>query len=84
MEVSYKIIYNHPNGDTHVSPSLTLKDMDKQCKVPQGTYTEQTFIQIMKDLFKSRKEIRESNISYVLDKSMASDNVYCFHNFDCS
>ena len=76
MEAIYKVIYDHPNGDHHESPSVSLKEMDDECNVPRGTCTEETLIEIMKDLFKTRKSTRESNIQIVRTVGGVSKVVY--------
>ena len=76
MEAIYTIIYDHPNGDHHESPSVSLKEMDDECNVPRGTCTEEILIETMKDLFKTRKSTRESNIQIVRTMGDVSKVVY--------
>lgn len=76
METIYAIIYDHPNGDHYESPSTSLIEMDDKCMVPRGTCTEGMLIETMKDLFKSRKSTRESNIKIIKTVGDVNSVVY--------
>ena len=55
----YHVEYKHPNGDFYKSPGVTLESLSAQLNRP---VTEEEFLNTTKQLFKTRKAVRESNI----------------------
>lgn len=59
----YYVEYNHPSGDYFKSPEMTIEEMEKEFNY--SPITEELFVNLMKENFKSRRTVRESNIQII-------------------